>query len=172
MILLARAITQRFFNPTNNRLRTSSNTRNQAIVQGIAANVQCYNCSEKGHYARNCPKPKIQDSKYFVAQMLLAKHHETGVILTEEQIDFLIADASWIEEIEELSANICLMVRIQLANVDYDKGPSYDYAFLSENHHHRLSPPPTTTTNTAAVAHRQPSPPLSFFVRGFQDFKV
>nr|GEV90638.1 retrovirus-related Pol polyprotein from transposon TNT 1-94 [Tanacetum cinerariifolium] len=34
MILLARAITQRFFNPTNNRLRTSSNTRNQAIVQG------------------------------------------------------------------------------------------------------------------------------------------
>ncbi|GJY11593.1 hypothetical protein Tco_0380902 [Tanacetum coccineum] len=34
MILLARAITQRFSNPTNNRLRTSSNTINQAIVQG------------------------------------------------------------------------------------------------------------------------------------------
>ncbi|GJZ99680.1 gag-pol polyprotein [Tanacetum coccineum] len=109
MMLLARAITQRFSNPTNNRLRTSSNTRNQAIVQadrvniqrinsgndgrntrrsyvqeeimkgnnvqndagntqrtlrttslGAAANVQCYNCSEKGHYARNCPKPKGQ----------------------------------------------------------------------------------------------------------------
>ncbi|GKF50278.1 hypothetical protein Tco_0146745, partial [Tanacetum coccineum] len=32
MLLLARAITQNFFNPTNNRLRTSSNTRNQAII--------------------------------------------------------------------------------------------------------------------------------------------
>ncbi|GKC46338.1 integrase, catalytic region, zinc finger, CCHC-type containing protein [Tanacetum coccineum] len=63
MILLSRAIIQRFSNPTNNCLRTSSNTRNQAIVQGTAANVQCYNCSEKGHYARNYPKPRVWDSK-------------------------------------------------------------------------------------------------------------
>nr|GEW55149.1 hypothetical protein [Tanacetum cinerariifolium] len=34
MLLLARAITQNFTNPTNNHLRTSSNTRNQAIIQG------------------------------------------------------------------------------------------------------------------------------------------
>ncbi|GJT52666.1 hypothetical protein Tco_0978823 [Tanacetum coccineum] len=34
MLLLARAITQKFSTPTNNRLRTSSNTRNQAIIQG------------------------------------------------------------------------------------------------------------------------------------------
>ncbi|GJU27439.1 gag-pol polyprotein [Tanacetum coccineum] len=84
MIFLAREITQRFSNPTNNRLRTSSNTKNQAIVQadkrtlqttslGTAANVQCYNCSEKGHYARNCPKPRVRDSKYFMEQMLLVK---------------------------------------------------------------------------------------------------
>nr|GEV81366.1 hypothetical protein [Tanacetum cinerariifolium] len=33
MILLACAITRNFSNPTNNCLRTSSNTRNQAIVQ-------------------------------------------------------------------------------------------------------------------------------------------
>nr|GEV99729.1 hypothetical protein [Tanacetum cinerariifolium] len=63
MILLACAITRNFSNPKNNRLRTSSNTRNQAIVQGTAANVQCYNCSEKGHYARNYLKPKVWDSK-------------------------------------------------------------------------------------------------------------
>ncbi|GJV43216.1 hypothetical protein Tco_1427752 [Tanacetum coccineum] len=36
------------------------------------------------------------------------------------------------EEIEELSANICLMARIQPANIDSDAGPSYDSAFLSE----------------------------------------
>ncbi|GJT36887.1 uncharacterized mitochondrial protein-like protein [Tanacetum coccineum] len=181
MILLARAITQRFSNPTNNRLCTSSNTRNQAIVQGdkvniqsknsgndgrnirrsyvqeeiiegnnvqndagniqrtlrttssgTAANVQCYNCSEKGHYARNCPKPRVRDSKYFMEQMLLAKQDEAGVILTDEQNDFLFADASRMEEIEELSANICLMARIQPTNFDSDEGPSYDFAFLSE----------------------------------------
>ncbi|GKB68386.1 hypothetical protein Tco_0929798 [Tanacetum coccineum] len=36
------------------------------------------------------------------------------------------------EEIEELSANICLMARIQPVNFDSDEGPSYDYAFFSE----------------------------------------
>ncbi|GKA46051.1 integrase, catalytic region, zinc finger, CCHC-type containing protein [Tanacetum coccineum] len=121
MILLARAITRLFSNPTNNHLRTSSNTRNQAIVQ---ANVQCYNCSEKGHYARNFPKPRVRDSMYFMEQMLLAKQDEAGVILTD--------DALRMEEIEEISANICLMARIQLTNYDSDEGLSYDYAFLSE----------------------------------------
>ncbi|GKB98968.1 retrovirus-related pol polyprotein from transposon TNT 1-94, partial [Tanacetum coccineum] len=107
MLLLARAITQIFSTPTNNRLRTSSNTRNQAIIQGDRVNiqsrnsgnagrnnrlvyvqeeieegsnapnetenvqrtlqtsssgntstVQCYNCSGKEHYDRNCPKPR------------------------------------------------------------------------------------------------------------------
>ncbi|GKG05186.1 hypothetical protein Tco_0325272, partial [Tanacetum coccineum] len=46
--------------------------------------------------------------------------------------DFLFADASRMEEIEELSANICLIARIQPANFDSDEGPRYDYAFLSE----------------------------------------
>ncbi|GKB66717.1 hypothetical protein Tco_0928129 [Tanacetum coccineum] len=36
------------------------------------------------------------------------------------------------EEIEELSTNICLMARIQPSNIDSDAGPSYDSAFLSE----------------------------------------
>ncbi|GJU24779.1 retrovirus-related pol polyprotein from transposon TNT 1-94 [Tanacetum coccineum] len=173
MIFLAREITQRFSNPTNNRLRTSSNTKNQAIVQadkvhdgrnirrsyvqeevnegtnvqndarntqrtlrttslGTAANVQCYNCSEKGHYARNCPKPRVRDSKYFMEQMLLAKQDEAGLILIDEQNDFLFADASRMEEIKELSANICLMARIQPSNFDSDEGASYDSEFLNE----------------------------------------
>ncbi|GJW95030.1 retrovirus-related pol polyprotein from transposon TNT 1-94 [Tanacetum coccineum] len=97
-----------------------------------AANVQCYNCSEKGHYARNCHKPRVRDSKYFMEQMLLAKQDEAGVILIDEQNDFLFADASRMEEIEELSANIFLMSRIQPVNFDSDVGPSYYYAFLSE----------------------------------------
>ncbi|GKD73625.1 gag-pol polyprotein, partial [Tanacetum coccineum] len=181
MMLLARTITQRFSNPTNNCLSTSSNTRNQSIVQGdkvniqsrnsgndgrntrrsfvleeiiednnvqndagniprtlrttsseSAINVRCYNCSEKGHYARNFPKLKVRDSKYFMEQMLLAKHDEAGVTLTDKQNNFLVADATRMEEIEELSTNICLMARTQPANIDSDAGPSYDSTFLSE----------------------------------------
>ncbi|GKA96792.1 retrovirus-related pol polyprotein from transposon TNT 1-94 [Tanacetum coccineum] len=181
MLLLARAITQKFSIPTNNRLRTSSNTRNQAIIQGDRVNiqsrnsgnagrnnrrayvqeeivegsnapnetgnvqrtlrtsssgntstVQCYNCSGKGHYAKNYPKPRVRESKYFMEQMLLAKQDEAGVILTDEQNDFLFADASRMEEIEELSANICLMAKIQPTDNTSDVGPSYDSAFISE----------------------------------------
>ncbi|GKB73784.1 retrovirus-related pol polyprotein from transposon TNT 1-94 [Tanacetum coccineum] len=147
MLLLARSITQKFSTPTNNRLRTSSNTRNQAIIQGDRVNiqrtlrtsslgntstVQCYNYSGKGHYARNCPKPRVRDSKYFMEQMLLAKQDEAGVILTDKQNDFLFADASRMEDFKELSANICLMVIIQPADNTSDVGPSYDSAFISE----------------------------------------
>ncbi|GJR14869.1 integrase, catalytic region, zinc finger, CCHC-type containing protein [Tanacetum coccineum] len=99
---------------------------------GNTSTVQCYNCSGKGHYAWNCPKPRVQDSKYFMEQMLLAKQDEAGVILTDEQNDFLFADASRMEEIKELSANICLMARIQPADNTSDAGPSYDSAFISE----------------------------------------
>ncbi|GJY91191.1 retrovirus-related pol polyprotein from transposon TNT 1-94 [Tanacetum coccineum] len=57
-------------------LRTSSS--------GNTSTVQCYNCSGKGHYARNYPKPRVRDSKYFMEQILLAKHDEAGVILTDD----------------------------------------------------------------------------------------
>nr|GEZ37045.1 hypothetical protein [Tanacetum cinerariifolium] len=143
MMLLAQAITQNFSNLTNSRLRTSSNTRNQAIIQGDRVNiqsrnsgntstVQCYNCSGNGHYARNCPKPRVRDPKYFMEKMLLTKQDEAGVILTDEQNDFLFADVSRLEEIKDLSANICLMARIQPTNNTSDDGPSYDSAFISE----------------------------------------
>ncbi|GJV07621.1 hypothetical protein Tco_1345277 [Tanacetum coccineum] len=57
---------------------------------------------------------------------------EAGVTLTDEHNDFLLADALRMEEIEELSANICLMARIQPANIESEEGPSYDSSFLSE----------------------------------------
>ncbi|GJR39074.1 hypothetical protein Tco_1214758 [Tanacetum coccineum] len=47
--------------------------------------------------------------------------------------DFLFADASRMEEIKELSANICLIARIQPANFDSDEGPSYDNISQVEN---------------------------------------
>ncbi|GKF27264.1 hypothetical protein Tco_0083158, partial [Tanacetum coccineum] len=120
MLLLARAITQKFSTKTNNRLRTSSNTRNQAIIQGDRVNIQSRNFGNaernnrrayvqeeietlqlfnattavEKEIIRNCPKPRFRDSKYFKEQMLLAKQDEAGVILTDEQNDFLFTDAS------------------------------------------------------------------------------
>ncbi|GKB16045.1 hypothetical protein Tco_0849968 [Tanacetum coccineum] len=59
--------------------------------------------------------------------------HPTSVVdYEDEQNDFIFADALRKEEIEELSANICLMARIQPANNTFDARPSYDFAFISE----------------------------------------
>ncbi|GJZ83344.1 retrovirus-related pol polyprotein from transposon TNT 1-94 [Tanacetum coccineum] len=52
MLLLAKDITQNFSNPTNNRLRASSNTRNQAIIQGDMVNIQSRNSSNTGRNSR------------------------------------------------------------------------------------------------------------------------
>nr|GEU80197.1 retrovirus-related Pol polyprotein from transposon TNT 1-94 [Tanacetum cinerariifolium] len=64
--------------------------------------------------------------------MLLAKKDEARVILSNEQNDFLLANVVQMEELEELSANICMMARIQPANNESDEGPSYDSAFISD----------------------------------------
>ncbi|GKC52567.1 integrase, catalytic region, zinc finger, CCHC-type containing protein, partial [Tanacetum coccineum] len=146
MMFLACTFTQCYSTPTNNRLCTSSNIRNQAVVQadrvniqsrnvgngGNATNVQCYNCNAKGHYARDCPKPRVWDSKYFMKQMLLATKDEVGVILFNEHNDFILTDGAQMEEFEELSANIYMMAIIQQANVNSNEGPSYDSAFICE----------------------------------------
>ncbi|GKD94123.1 hypothetical protein Tco_1373960 [Tanacetum coccineum] len=151
MILLARAITQRFSNLTNNRLRTSSNTKNQAIIQGDILNIQS---KFFGNDGRNIRRSYVQEeiiegnnaqndagniqrtlrttSSGTAANVQCYNCSDKGVILTDEQNDFLFADASRMEEIEELSANICSMARIQQTNIDSDTGPSYDSAFLSE----------------------------------------
>ncbi|GKA36816.1 gag-pol polyprotein [Tanacetum coccineum] len=137
MMQLAREITKHYSTPTDNQLRSSSNTRNQAVVLTDkvrnATNVQCYNCGAKGHYAWDCPKPRVQDYKYFMEQMLLAKKDEARVILSNEHNDFLLADVVQMEKIEELSANICMMARIQQAYSDSDEGPSYDSSFIKVN---------------------------------------
>ncbi|GKB30427.1 hypothetical protein Tco_0869828 [Tanacetum coccineum] len=48
MILLARAISQKFSSPTNNHLYVSSNTKNQAMVQDGRVNIQTKNAAKEG----------------------------------------------------------------------------------------------------------------------------
>ncbi|GKE54662.1 retrovirus-related pol polyprotein from transposon TNT 1-94 [Tanacetum coccineum] len=184
MILLARAISQKFSTPTNNRLYISSNTRNQAVVQDgrvdiqtknagygrnanknagrnksqwfnignasdesnqiiqlvprtestpCKANVQCYNCNEKGHYARKSQKPKVRDAKYFREQMLLAMKDEAGSNLSNEENDFML-DTSYGEDLEELTASVMLMARLQPADVNAETVLSYDAKAVSQVH--------------------------------------
>ncbi|GJR95040.1 hypothetical protein Tco_0267214 [Tanacetum coccineum] len=111
MMLLARAITQHYSTPTNNQLLTSSYIRNQAVMQADRVNIQSRNVgnggriarrsyntqeesAESSHYARDCPKLQVQDSKYFMEQMLLAKKDEARLIVSNEQNDFLLAVAA------------------------------------------------------------------------------
>ncbi|GKE30877.1 hypothetical protein Tco_1446261, partial [Tanacetum coccineum] len=53
IMLLARAITQKFSTPTNNRLRTSSNTRNQAVIQDNRVDIQTKNAGYGGNDNKN-----------------------------------------------------------------------------------------------------------------------
>ncbi|GKD73320.1 retrovirus-related pol polyprotein from transposon TNT 1-94, partial [Tanacetum coccineum] len=76
--------------------QTESNSRK--------ANVQCYNCSEKGHYARDCPKPRVCDEKYFREQMLLAMKDEAENNLNDEENDFMLDNSFGDETLEELTA--------------------------------------------------------------------
>ncbi|GJV90660.1 retrovirus-related pol polyprotein from transposon TNT 1-94 [Tanacetum coccineum] len=169
MMLLARAITQHYSTPTNNRLHTSLNTKNRAVihdgrvdiqsknigyvrnvnqnagrqnrylvatagngmVQQMEANdqtiqrasriesnpgkpnIQCYNCNARGHYACDCPQPKVRDSKFFREQLLLALKDEVGGNLKEEENDFMLDNYYGDESLEELNAAVIMMARIQ-----------------------------------------------------------
>ncbi|GJR86867.1 integrase, catalytic region, zinc finger, CCHC-type containing protein [Tanacetum coccineum] len=61
--------------------------------------IQCFNCKEFGHYAKECKRPKrVKDFTYHKEKMLLYKQAEKGVQLQAEQSDWL-ADTD--EEIDE-----------------------------------------------------------------------
>ncbi|GJZ07815.1 hypothetical protein Tco_0542098 [Tanacetum coccineum] len=155
IMLLARAITQRYSTPTNNRLRTSSNTRNQAVIQdgrvdiqsknvGYAgnvpqtesnpgkSNVQRYNCNARGRYAHDCPQPKVHNAKYFTEQMLLAMKDEAGGNLNEEENDFMLDNHYGDDLLEELNASAIMMARIQPADSNDNAEPKHDAKTISE----------------------------------------
>ncbi|GJZ10839.1 integrase, catalytic region, zinc finger, CCHC-type containing protein [Tanacetum coccineum] len=108
---------KKIYKPTNNNLRTSSNTSranqdntlrfnrgtrydNQRAVKVVGARenvgtqvvqqsgIQCYNFKEYGHVARECHKPKrAKDATYHEDKMLLCKQEEVGIHLSAEQAD-------------------------------------------------------------------------------------
>ncbi|GKB32422.1 hypothetical protein Tco_0871823, partial [Tanacetum coccineum] len=68
---------KKFYKPTNNNLRTSSNTKNKNVD------------NTPRHYAKECRKSKwVKDSTYHKEKMLLYKQAEKGVQFQEEQSDW------------------------------------------------------------------------------------
>ncbi|GKB16767.1 putative ribonuclease H-like domain-containing protein [Tanacetum coccineum] len=98
MAFLSAVATSRFPS-TNNQLRTFSNPRNQDTIQDVRVTVQqvqervvkCYNCQGEGHMARQCTQPKRPgNAAWFKDKAMLAEAQESGQILNEEQLAFLI----------------------------------------------------------------------------------
>ncbi|GKD38405.1 hypothetical protein Tco_1258612 [Tanacetum coccineum] len=142
--------------PTNNHLRTSSNTRNQAVIQDGRVDIQTKNAgyggngnrnarrqnrnqaynvgnkNDESHYARDCQKPRVRDAKYFREQMLLAMKDESGSNLKDEEKDFMLNNSYGDETLEELTAALIMMARIQLANDNAVTEPTYDAEAVSK----------------------------------------
>ncbi|GKA59753.1 integrase, catalytic region, zinc finger, CCHC-type containing protein [Tanacetum coccineum] len=146
-------ITQHYSTPTNNRLRTSSNTRNQAIIQDGRMDIQSKKVgyvgngsrnarrtnknqatnAGNGHYARDYPKPKVRDAKYFKEQMVLTIKDEAGVNLDTKENDFMLMNAYGDDQLEELNALVIMMARIQPTSNKTNAKPTYDTEVISED---------------------------------------
>ncbi|GKB28365.1 hypothetical protein Tco_0867766 [Tanacetum coccineum] len=153
MMLLARAITQKFSTPTNNRLRTSLNIRNQAVIQDGRVDIQTKNAGYGGNGNRNAGRQnrnqafnagtKNDKSNQIVQRVprtesnpgkanVQCYNYEAGSNLKDEENDFMLDNSYGDETLEELTIAVIMMARIQSANYNVASEPSYDAKAVSE----------------------------------------
>ncbi|GJT55326.1 retrovirus-related pol polyprotein from transposon TNT 1-94 [Tanacetum coccineum] len=147
---------QKQFPPTNNQLRTSSNSRTHATVHDghiVTEPVQrkapgnngntgtrgkkviCYNCRGEGHVARQCKEPKRKmDSQYFKDKALLMEAKEKGDVLDAEAEAFL-ADVDCTAPYDQPQAltttNMFQANHEDAYDSDVDEGPNAAVAFMA-----------------------------------------
>nr|GEV72079.1 hypothetical protein [Tanacetum cinerariifolium] len=148
MIFLSSAYNLRY-PPTNNQLRTSSNPRTQATIQNGQITVQNIQGRQFHGYAGNAGKNQASGSRVVSTvgnaqanqyKMLLAQVQEAGVVLIDEQKDFL---ADCLEEIDdyyddEAIANVIFMENLSPIGsiIDDTVEPCYDSDILFEVPHY------------------------------------
>nr|GFB64601.1 hypothetical protein [Tanacetum cinerariifolium] len=75
--------------------------------------IQCFNCKEFGHVARECQKPKrAKDAAYHREKMLLYKQKEARIQLNAEQANWK-DDSDDESDDQELEAHYMYMAKIQ-----------------------------------------------------------
>nr|GEV80680.1 retrovirus-related Pol polyprotein from transposon TNT 1-94 [Tanacetum cinerariifolium] len=100
---------KKIYKPTNNNLRTSSNSRNK----NVNTTPPYKNDDHSGQFANQRRKPKrVKDSAYHKEKMLLCKQAEQGVPLQAEQYDWLEDTDEEVDK-QELEAHYSYMAKIQ-----------------------------------------------------------
>nr|GEU47581.1 hypothetical protein [Tanacetum cinerariifolium] len=143
---------KKIYKPTNNNLRTSSNTnranqdnslrinrnagyenQRNGTVDGARetvgstvvqkSGIQCYNCKKFGHVVRECQKPKrAKDAAYYREKMLLCKQEEARIQLNAQQADW--KDDTDDDELEDQELEVHYMYMAQLQQVSPDVADS------------------------------------------------
>ncbi|GKB42976.1 hypothetical protein Tco_0887918 [Tanacetum coccineum] len=104
------------FSPINNQVRTSSNPRTQATIQNGQVTIQ----NVQGHIAKQCTgKKRVKDSEWFKDKMLLAQVQKAGVVLNDEQQDFLTDSLEETDDYEDLQLQATTNFKVDHVDV-YD----------------------------------------------------
>ncbi|GJX19338.1 retrovirus-related pol polyprotein from transposon TNT 1-94 [Tanacetum coccineum] len=112
--------------------------------------IQCFNCKEFSHYAKECGKPKRVKDSSIQGIDFVCKQAEKGVQLQAEQSDWLADTDEEIDE-QELEAHYSYMAKIQeVPNADSgtDSYDTDDNVFANDIQHFDQS---ESISNTCAV---------------------